>query len=351
MAAFPRLREILGTARSQVWGSFWTSLHTFVNFRIFCQFAVCSFEFLDIQGASGTNCVEAGWALERTAHRYNSSSGKRGCAAKATTPEKRAMWWLCHLVEAACGATIEAVFGLPCMLDLRSSCDTAIMGTRSTTNVSVSASPLLQTKPSAFGEDFVSLCLLSLPAFHWFCRPGDWCRSFHHVACHVESFYTFLTLLDFHLFICWIFRSAEISKLWYGTWFGMSHWSKFSDMRQLSSFRRCVLEKDDFSAQSLLMKGRLWCHRVITVIWDLQWIVATSHDFTNWEVGEIPWSWHQCQGWATGEIRGAFTHRAPLVSMTNLDGLNSLNTFSYLSYPFLLNFIVHVCSRMFKVSN
>lgn len=154
-----------------------------------------------------------------------------------------------------------------------------------------------------------------------------------------------------HLFICWIFRSAEISKLWYGTWFGMSHWSKFSDMRQLSSFRRCVLEKDDFSAQSLLMKGRLWCHRVITVIWDLQWIVATSHDFTNWEVGEIPWSWHQCQGWATGEIRGAFTHRAPLISMTNLDGLNSLNTFSYLSYPFLLNFIVHVCSRMLKVSN
>lgn len=43
MAAFPRLREILGTARSQVWGSFWTSLHTFVNFRIFLP--VCRLQF------------------------------------------------------------------------------------------------------------------------------------------------------------------------------------------------------------------------------------------------------------------------------------------------------------------
>lgn len=46
------------------------SLKQFLNqlayFANFCQFAGCSFEFLDIQGASGANCVEAGWALERT---------------------------------------------------------------------------------------------------------------------------------------------------------------------------------------------------------------------------------------------------------------------------------------------
>ena len=78
MAAFPRLREILGTARSQVWSSFWTSLHILPIFASLPAAVLSS--LTSKEQAVQTALRQGGHWREQAQINSSSSWGKRVCS-------------------------------------------------------------------------------------------------------------------------------------------------------------------------------------------------------------------------------------------------------------------------------